>query len=77
MCIVIDATTKVQLQNDNLDAQDIPTQTEPSISALHPTLEDEKQMTTEETKIQGKYIYFILSISLVYRKRILIMHSSI
>ena len=76
MNIVIDATTEAQLQNDNLDEQDIPTHTEPSISALYPTLEDEKQMTTEETKIQGKYIYFILSISLVYRK-ILIIHSSI
>ena len=60
----------MQLQNDNLDEHDIPTHTEPSISAMYPTLEDEKQMTTEETKIQGKYINFILSISLVYRKNI-------
>ena len=46
----------MQLQNDNLDEQNIPTPTEPSNSAVYNTLEDEKQMTTEETtiKIQGK-----------------------
>ena len=76
-CIIIDATTKVQLQSDNLGEQVISTQTETSISALDPTLEDDKQMTMEETtvKVQGKYIYFILSISLVYRKNIFLIHS--
>ena len=68
--IDIDATTKMQLQNDNLDEQNIPTPTEPSNSAVYNTLEDEKQMTTEETtiKIQGKWIYVdvILLISLTY-----------
>ena len=63
----------MQLQSDNLGEQVISTQTETSISALDPTLEDDKQMTMEETtvKVQGKYIYFILSISLVYRLKIM------
>ena len=66
ICIIIDETTKSQIQNDNLDEQNIATQTEPSISAVDHTLEDKKQMTSEETtvKVQGKYIYFILSILL-------------
>ena len=45
VCIVIDATTKSQIQNDNLGEQNIPTQTEPSISAMDHTLENEKQMS--------------------------------
>ena len=46
----------MQRQNDSLDEQNIPTQTEPSILAVDQTSEDEKQMTTEQTtvKVQGK-----------------------
>ena len=52
MNIVIDATTEAQLQNDNLDEPNIPTQTEPSILAVDHTVEGEKPMTMEETTVK-------------------------
>ena len=52
MNIVIDATTEAQLQNDNLDEPNIPTQTEPSILAVDHTVEGEKPTTMEETTVK-------------------------